>query len=764
MNVIGKSFERVDAYDKVNGTAKYTEDISLPNMLYAKVVRSTITNGRVLKVDITEAMKEKGVVKVFTCFDVPQHNFPTAGHPWSVDPSHQDISDKRLLTDRVRFYGDDVAVVVAKDEVSAKRGAAKVKVEYEEYTPILDLDYALSEEATVLHEDVRATNTIVKSNYKVGDIDFEDLKNEDDLVYFDKKYETQAVQHCHIELPISRAYMESGKVVVISSTQLPHITRRVCAQALGIPWGSVRVIKPYIGGGFGNKQDVLYEPLTAWLTYKLHGQPVQLLISREETFIATRTRHAIDGHFRAYVRKDGRLVGRKFIGRADNGAYAAHGHAIMANCANLVRMLYQDEKVLEGTAHTIYTNHSTAGAMRGYGIPQACFMQESFMDDVAKELNIDPLEFRLKNTMKLGYVDLTTITCHSTGLEECIKKGKEYIKWDEKRKSLGKEPLTKRRGVGAAIFCYKTGVYPISLETATATIMLNQDGGVQLQMGATEIGQGADTVFTQMAAETLGISFEKVHIVSVQDTDVTPFDTAAYASRQSYVSGGAVRKTAESLKRKILDRAGRMLKVIPETLDIKDDYIIEKVSGERKKSMHDFAMEAIYSLQESQHLIASETYDCKNNTYSFGCTFAEIEVDCLFGKIKVLDVISVHDSGTILNPKLAEAQVHGGMSMSLGYVLGENYIYDSKGKMLNGNLLDYKMPTAMDHPDFHVEFVETFDPTGPYGNKSLGEPPTLTLAPAVRNALLHATGVGVNSLPLNPQKLVAEFKQAGLID
>ena len=180
--------------------------------------------------------------------------------------------------------------------------------------------------------------------------------------------------------------------------------------------------------------------------------------------------------------------------------------------------------------------------------------------------------------------------------------------------------------------------------------------------------------------------------------------------------------------------------------------------------MHDFAMEAIYSLQESQHLIASETYDCKNNTYSFGCTFAEIEVDCLFGKIKVLDVISVHDSGTILNPKLAEAQVHGGMSMSLGYVLGENYIYDSKGKMLNGNLLDYKMPTAMDHPDFHVEFVETFDPTGPYGNKSLGEPPTLTLAPAVRNALLHATGVGVNSLPLNPQKLVAEFKQAGLID
>ncbi|EHL20220.1 hypothetical protein HMPREF9628_00065 [Peptoanaerobacter stomatis] len=762
--IVGKKVARVDAYDKVTGVAQYTEDIVVSNCLVAKLVRSTIANGKVLSIDIEEAMKVKGVVKIFTCFDVPDIQFPTAGHPWSVEASHQDISDRKLLNERVRYYGDEIAAVVARDEVSAKRAVAKVKVEYEEYPPLLDIDSALDENATVLHEEVRPTNTIVKSNYKVGEINFDDLKDEKDLVYFDKKYSTQTVQHCHIELPVSKAYGENGKITVISSTQIPHITRRVCGQALGIPWGKIRIIKPYIGGGFGNKQDVLYEPLNAWLCQQLGGKSVEILISREETFTSTRTRHAIQGHFRAYITKTGRLIGRKFYGKADNGAYAAHGHAIMANCGNLVRMLYQDEKVLEGTAHTVYTNRATAGAMRGYGIPQACFMQESFMDDMAYSLGIDPISIREQNMMKLGYVDLSTITCHSTGLQECIDIGKKYINWDEKRKALGKEPLNKRRGVGMAIFCYKTGVYPISLETATARISLNQDGSVQLQMGATEIGQGADTAFSQMAAETIGISLENVHIVSFQDTDVTPFDTGAYASRQTYVSGGAIKKTAESFKRKVLDRAGRILNLLPENLDIKDDYIVLKRDGTRKMSMHDFAMEAIYSLKESQHITACETYDCKNNTYSFGATFAEVEVDCYFGKIKVLDVINIHDSGKLINPQLAEAQVHGGMSMALGYVLGENYIYDDKGKLLNGNLLDYKMPTSMDHPDFHVEFVQTDDPSGAYGNKSLGEPPTLTLAPAVRNAVLHATGIGINSLPLNPQKLIEEFKKNGLIE
>ncbi|MDO5695893.1 MAG: xanthine dehydrogenase molybdenum-binding subunit XdhA [Eubacteriales bacterium] len=755
--VIGKNIPRVDAVDKVTGRARYTQDFAMPGLLRTRLVRSTVANGLVTSIDTEKAKAVPGVVAVFTCFDVPQHPFPTAGHPWSVDPKHQDISDRLLLNRRVRYYGDEVAVVVAKDEISAKRGAALVHIEYETYPPVFEPEDALAPEATPLHPEVRENNVIVKSSYKVGDGDFDDLARETDLVHVQGTYETQVVQHCHIELPVSRAYLEEGKIIIISSTQIPHIMRRVCAQALGCDIGKIRIIKPYIGGGFGNKQDVLYEPLNAWLVQQLQ-RPVEVFISREETFTSTRTRHAIRAHLDTYVRDDGRLIGRRYIGYANNGGYASHGHAISANCANEYRMLYQDEQMLEGTAYTIYTNRPAAGAMRGYGIPQACFIMESHMDDLAHRIHMDPVAFRRKNMMKLGYVDPgTTITCHSTKLDECLDIGMKYIGWTDKRTRYGHDRGVVRRGVGMAMFCYKTGVYPIALETATARMILNQDGSIQLQTGATEIGQGAATVFAQMTAETLGISVERIHVVQTQDTDTAPFDTGAYASRQSYVSGMAVKKTALSMKQKILAYCERLTTQPADTLDIRADAVVTKADGALVVSMEELAMNAMYSLSDTEHITANETAHCKDNTYSFGATFAEIEVDIALGKIKVIDIINVHDSGIIINPAMAAGQVHGGMSMGLGYVLGEDYIYDEQGKQLNDNLLYYKILTAMDHPNLHHAFAECNDPTAPYGNKSLGEPPTLTVAPAIRNALLHATGVAVNSLPLNPQRLVPAF-------
>ena len=282
-------------------------------------------------------------------------------------------------------------------------------------------------------------------------------------------------------------------------------------------------------------------------------------------------------------------------------------------------------------------------------------------------------------------------------------------------------------------------------------------------MGATEIGQGADTVFTQMAAETTGIRLEDVHIVTVQDTDVAPFDTGAYASRQTYVSGMAVKKTAEKFKARILDYAAYLKKRPADTMDLRDSAVVDAHTGEKLVELADLAMEAFYSLDRSVHITAEETYHCKDNTFSFGCCFAEVEVDIPLGKVKVLDIINVHDSGVLINPQLAEAQVHGGMSMGLGYALGEQLRFDDRGCPLNGNLLDYKLPTAMDTPELNVGFVETIDPSGPYGNKSLGEPPAIPPAPAIRNAVLNATGVAVDSLPLNPQKLVEQFTAAGLI-
>ncbi len=760
---IGKSIQRVDARAKVTGQAKYTQDLMTQPMMVAKVVHSTIANGVVTGFDLDEALKVPGVIKIVTCFDVPEIDFCTPGHPWSVEAAHQDVQDRRLLNQRVRYYGDDVAAVIAEDEIAAVKAARLVKVYYEEYPALVDVADAMAEGAVAMHDNV-PDNILKHTSFALGEESFDEAVKEEGLVLVDQTYDTQRVQHCHIELPVSFAYQDgNGKITVTTSTQIPHIVRRVIGQALGIPWGQVRVIKPYIGGGFGNKQDVLYEPLNAFLSLQVGGRPVKLELTREETFADTRVRHAIRFHMQGAVRPDGTLVARRAEAFSNQGGYASHGHAIVANASNMIKQLYRDEKALESESYTVYTSTVAGGAMRGYGIPQGDFAAECLMDDLAAAIHMDPLAFRLKNCMEKGYKDPHNgITFYSYGLKKCIEAGKEAVHWDEKRAAYACQTGSRRRGIGMAIFCYKTGVYPISLETATCRMVLNQDGSIQLMMGATEIGQGADTVFTQMAAEVLGVTEDKVYIVSTQDTDVTPFDTGAYASRQTYVSGKAVKKTAEMMKDKILEYASWKLKMDQQTLDIRNNMIVT-AEGEELLTMEALATEALYSLERSVHITAEATSHCKENTFASGACFAEVEVDMPLGKVNVLKIINVHDSGILMNPKLAEAQVHGGMSMGLGYGLSEELMYDAKGKPLNNNLLDYKLPTAMDTPELNVEFIELQDPTGPFGNKALGEPPAIPVAPAIRNAVLQATGIGFNQLPMEPQRLVAAFKEKGLI-
>ena len=760
---IGKNMTRVDAKDKVTGEARYTADLEPKGLLTAKVVRSTIANGVVKSFDLSEALAVPGVVKIVTCFDVPDIQFPTPGHPWSVETAHQDIADRKLLNTRVRVYGDDIAAVIAEDEIAAARAARLVKVEYEEYEPLLTVEAAMAEGATRLHEE-KPGNVIAHSSFTVGEGTFEEAVKEEGLVVIDRDYRTQSVQHCHIETPISFAYMEKDRIIVTTSTQIPHIVRRVISQALGLPMGRIRVIKPYIGGGFGNKQDVLYEPLNAFLTTQVGGCGVRMEISREETLGCTRVRHAIELKVKAAARKDGTLVARKLEAYSNQGGYASHAHAIVANSSNEFKQIYHDEKVLESDAYTVYTNIATGGAMRGYGIPQAAFAAECMADDLALALHMDPLEFRRKNCMRPGYEDPHThVKCNTYGLMECMEKGRRFIHWDEKRREYENQTGPIRKGIGMAIFCYKTGVYPISLETAACRMVLNQDGSMQLSMGATEIGQGADTVFTQMAAEVTGITADKVNVLSTQDTDITPFDTGAYASRQTYVSGMAVKKTGAIFKEKILEYGAYMLKRGQDTLDIENNFVVDKDTRKPLLAMEELATTAFYSLDRSVHITAEATSHCKTNTFATGVCFAEVEVDMPLGKVKVTNIVNVHDSGNLINPKLAAAQVHGGMSMGLGYGLSEQLLFDAKGRPLNDNLLDYKLPTSMDTPDLNALFVELDDPTGPFGNKALGEPPAIPVAPAVRNAVLHATGVAVDSLPLDPQKLVEHFKAAGLI-
>ncbi len=759
---VGASIPRVDAFEKVTGRAKYTEDLMPGNALTGMILHSTIANGLVRSLDVSEALKLPGVERIVTCFDVPDIMFPTAGHPWSVEPSHQDVADRKLLNQRVRYYGDDIAAVIAQDEVTASRALKLIKVAYEEYPPLLTMEAALAPGARPIHEECPG-NILKQVTYQLGD--FEEALREPGLRLIEGQYETPAVQHCHLEKPMSFAYMENGRIVVVSSTQIPHIVRRVIGQALGIPWGKVRVIKPYIGGGFGNKQEVLYEPLNAYLTTLVGGRCVKLDISREETFVSTRTRHGMQFHLKSAVRPDGRMVARQIEVYSNQGGYASHGHAIVSNSVNTFRQLYQAEKATATKSCTVYTNLPSGGAMRGYGVPQIIFALESHMQDIAEAMGLDPIAFREMNAMKAGFVDpLNGITCHSTGLAECIAKGRAYIGWDEKRKSYMNQTGPLRRGVGMAIFSYKTGVYPIALETASCRLVLNQDGTAQLQMGATEIGQGADTIFAQMAAETTGLRQEDIHVISTQDTDVTPFDPGAYASRQTYVSGMALKETAQLFRQRLLDEAARRLGIKAKAMDIKDSQIMEIRSGKFLISLADLAALAFYSLDKTQHITAEATHHCKDNTFSFGACFAEVEVDIPLGKVKIMDIINVHDSGRLINPQTAQAQIHGGMSMGLGYALSEQLLFDGQGKTLNGNFLDYKVPTCLDTPELAVDFVETEDPTGPYGNKSLGEPPAIPGAPAIRNAVLHATGVAFDRIPITPQRMIEKFKDAGLLE
>ena len=759
--VVGKSVKRIDAFDKVTGRTKYTDDLCDKSAYIAKVLHSTITHGKVLSVDTTEAEKIDGVVKIVTCFDVPKVYFPTAGHPWSTDVSHQDVADRLLLTDTVRFYGDDIAAVVAENEVAAQQALRAIKVEYEEYPFVLDVQEAMSDTAPLLHESF-PNNILGHSAQSVGN--YEEAIKEEGLIKFDNWYDTPTVQHCHIENHVCYASMENGRLTVVTSTQIPHIVRRVIGQALSLDWGKIRVVKPYIGGGFGNKQDVLYEPLCAYLSTVVGGRLVKLDSTREETFVCQRVRHAVRSHIITYTKPDGTFVARKLELFSNQGAYASHGHSIAAKAMGCFKQLYPCPNV-EAECYTVFTNRPVAGAMRGYGIPQAMFAVESQIDDIAKGLNMSPLEIRQKNLMPVGYKDdFSKNVNYFDSFNQCIEKAKKYIDYDRKIEEYKNQSGNIRKGVGMAVFWYNTAVWPISLESSSSRMVLNQDGSISLQLGETEIGQGADTAFAQMAADSVGLTLDKVNVISCQDTDITPFGTGAYASRQTYVGGLTIKQTGEMLKKRILDYASKLSKIDINELDIVDNNIVSTSDNKVVMTVGELATTALYSMDDSRHITAESTYQIKSNAYSFGCCFADVEVDIRACKVKILDIINVHDCGKLINPQLAEAQVHGGMSMGIGYALSEQELFDSRsGRTLNNNLLDYKLSTFMDHPHLEAQFVENAEPTSAFGTKALGEPPACPVAPAIRNAVLHATGVAINTAPMTPHVLFEEFSKNGLI-
>ena len=762
MRQVGKPLPRVDAFDKATGRAKYTDDLCDRSALVIRVLRSTVAHGIVKSIDTAQAEQIPGVVRIFTCFDVPKIPYSTAGHPWSTDPAHQTFPDRYLLMEHVRFYGDDIAAIVAENDIAAAQAARVIRVEYEELPFVLDVQEAMKDGAPQLHEHYPG-NILEKSSYEEGDYDA--AIREPGLICVDKWYNTPTVQHCHLENPAVYAYEENGRTVIVTSTQIPHIIRRIVGQALGVDWGSLRVIKPYIGGGFGNKQDALYEPLVAWISRQLGGRLVKLDTPREDTFAATRVRHAVRFHLTSWLRPDGTFVARKAEVYSNQGAYTSHGHTIAITAMSSFPQLYPC-KNFRCEAYTVFTNRATGGAMRGYGMPQATWAHECHVEDICHRLGLDPLRFRREHLMPVGYVDdFTKNVKYCDSHNQCLDKAIAYMDYERKRREYGNQTGPIRKCIGLAPFWYATAVWPICLEHSSCRLVLNQDGSVQLQVGETEIGQGADTAYAQMAADVIGLkSYRDVHVISTQDTDVTPFGLGAYASRQTYVVGFAITQTGNLLKEKILDYACKLTRASVHTLDLIDSNIVRITDGRVLMSLKELATQALYSLTDSRHLTAESTYQIKNSAYSFGCCCAEVTVDIPMCRVTVDRIINVHDCGQLINPQLAAAQVHGGMSMGIGYALSEQMLYDEKtGKLLNGNLLDYKLPSTMDHPHLEAQFVENFEPTSPFGTKALGEPPTVPVAPAIRNAILNATGVEIDDCPMSPHILFRRFREEGLI-
>ncbi len=761
---VGQSVPRVDAAAKLSGKARYTDDFYLPGMLVAKYLRSTIAHGRVIRLDTEKAEAMEGVTAVFTYEDVPERLFSTAGHPHIFDPKRQDVADRRLLTDHVRFMGDEIAVVVAVDEFTARKALSMIDIAYEEYPVVVTPQDAMAEGAPQLHG--ASAGNIVNQVPLKADGYGGNAKDKTRKV-FSGQFSTQVLQHCHLENHSTYAYMDDTEmIVIVSSTQIPHIAQRLVSKTLDIPISRIRVIKPYIGGGFGAKQDMVLEPMAAFLTWKLSGRPVKIKYNREECMIATRTRHPFQIKGDIGLKEDGTLTWIDMDVTANTGAYCSHGHAIAPSGAPKVHYLYPRAD-FHCLTRSVYSNMPDAGAMRGYGSPQMIWAMECLLENAARKLGIDSVTIRKLNACRPGDMNRFSSTpFYTCGLNECLDKGKDLIQWDKKRKQTATGNTGNiRRGLGVACFSYAAGIYPYAVETGAARLMLNPDGAVHVQVGATEIGQGSDTAFAQMVAEVTGIPFENIHVVSTQDTASSPFDLGSFASRQIYVSGQAVIRAAQKLKQKILDYAGIMTKHSPESLTISGGRVVFAKCPEHSViGVGELSLDAHYHPERGGQIVAEDCYKTRTNARTHGCTFVDLEVDIALCRVKINEIYNIHDAGKIINPSMARGQVHGGMFMSMGAALFEELLIDeTTGHIYNNNLLDYKFPTIMDIPDLGTAFVDTEEPSHPMGCKSLGEPPTLSPAPAIRNAILDATGVAINDLPLTPKTLFTHFKNAGLI-
>ena len=763
---VGHNQRKLNGVALVTGKARYVDDIELRGMLYAKILRSPHAHARIVEIDVREARSLPGVCAVLTYQDVPRIQYTTAGQ----GPPEPSPKDTFVLDDKMRFVGDRVAAVAAKTPQIAEAALKMIKVEYEVLPAVLNMEHAMDPDAPKVHEIPSANGISIPERNIAAQVEVTDGDPgrgfaEADLVV-ENLYRVGYVHASHTEPHICITYLdETGRLVVRTSTQVPFHVRRIIAPLVGRPIGQIRVIKPRIGGAFGAKQEVLLEPLCALLTLKT-GCPVRLQLTREEVFVSSRTRHPQVLRCKVGVNKDGIIAATQLDVLANTGAYGSHALTVQCNTGSKTLPLYRTRQYREGVnnvhfkATAVYTNLPVAGAIRGYGAPQGYFALDTTMDEIAHRLGMDPIEFRLKNLIREG--DSPALleqlgegregvkqVLKSCGLRECIRRGRAEIGWDEKRARRDQGPV--KRGVGVAVLQQGSGIPGIDM--GAVTIKLNEDGSFNLLAGATDLGTGSDTILAQIAAEVLGTDADKFSVLS-SDTDLTPFDTGAYASSTTYITGMAAKKAAGKVRKMILDRAARMLSERGEDLVLEDG----QVRGRKESvSLGEVCSDALYQHDQEQ-IMATASHISYDSPPPFSAHFADVTVDTETGRVKVLEYIVAVDCGTAINPQMAEGQTLGGIQMGLGYALSEEYIFDDRGRMLNPRFMDYKIFSAADMPRIKVILVDTFEPTGPFGAKSVSEIPTNGPAPAIANAIFHAVGVRLREVPFTPERVLAALK------
>lgn len=752
MKVVGTGIPKIDGLAIATGRPVYTEDLVMKEALVIKILRSPHAFARIKSIDTSRAEAMEGVACVFTYKDVPQIRFTLAGQSYP-EPSPY---DRLILDEIVRYVGDEVAIVAAVDERTALDALKRIKVQYEVMEPVLDFEKAVDHPSIVHPEELhlnfdigmeKERNIISYQKIEAGDNVEEALKTCD--VVIEETVYTQAQSQAMMETFRAFSYLDhANRLVVTSSTQVPFHVRRQIAKAFDIPASRVRIIKPRIGGGFGAKQTGCCEIFTALVTLKT-GKPSIIVYDRTESFTSSTSRHAMKIKVRLGADRDGRIQVYDMDVLSDGGAHGEHSSTTLGVVAEKTMSLYNKTKAVRFTGTVVYTNKMPGGAFRGYGATQGTMALETAVNKLAAELNMDPVELRLKNLIQEGETSLVYNgkVIKSSALNECVRQGKELIGWDEKfpRKVLSNGKI---RGVGMAVTQQGSGI--AGIDTASAEIRLNDDGSYNLLLGSTDMGTGSDTILSQMAAEIMETTVDKI-VVYAGDTDTSPYDPGSYASSTTYVTGMAVVQAAEELKQKILVQGAKYMDRNPEEVEFNGQ---EVVTLDGKTSITLAKIAELNVLGSGRHqLVGNATYGSPTSPPPYMVGFAEVEVDPQTGKVEPIDYVAVIDCGTVINPNLARIQAEGGLVQGIGLALYEQVRYDSKGRMTTDDFMQYKIPCRKDVGTIRVSFVESYEPTGPFGAKSIGEVVTNTPAPAIVHAVYNAVGVSITELPITPEKV-----------